>query len=104
MHVRLSRLLAKVLNSRLKQHPLPVNCHQLLTAAPAVYCVDEHLNSSFLRNIQATVRELAGLATEMNATPELKLSNTDPISRVSATVNLCYHQVSYSKTDMYTSP
>ncbi|KAI8671948.1 Zn(2)-C6 fungal-type domain-containing protein [Fusarium sp. Ph1] len=72
MHVRLSQLLAKVLNT--------------------VYCVDEHLNSSFLRNIQATVRELADLATEMNATPELKLSNTDPISRVSATVNLCYHQ------------
>ncbi|WAO88936.1 Zn(2)-C6 fungal-type domain-containing protein [Fusarium falciforme] len=65
MHVRLSRLLAKVLNT--------------------VYCVDEHLNSSFLRNIQATVRELADLATEMNATPELKLSKTDPISRVSAT-------------------
>ncbi|RMJ09437.1 hypothetical protein CDV36_010928 [Fusarium kuroshium] len=72
MHVRLSRLLAKVLNT--------------------VYCVDERLNCSFLRNIQSTVRELAELAAEMNATPELRLSSTEPISRVSATVNLCYHQ------------
>ncbi|KAH6989043.1 fungal-specific transcription factor domain-containing protein [Ilyonectria sp. MPI-CAGE-AT-0026] len=72
MHVRLSRLLAKVLNT--------------------VYCVDGRLNSSFLKNIQATVRELADLAVELNATPELKLNNSGPVSRLSATLNLCYHQ------------
>ncbi|KAF4458267.1 transcriptional regulatory [Fusarium albosuccineum] len=72
MHVRLSRLLAKVLGT--------------------VYCIDGKLNSSFLKNIQATVRELAGLATELNASSELKLGGSEPISRISATLNLCYHQ------------
>ncbi|VUC35895.1 unnamed protein product [Clonostachys rosea] len=72
MHVKLSRLIAKVLNT--------------------VYGVDGRLDSSFLRNIQTMLRQLATLGEELNASVELDLNSSTPLSRVSATINLCYHQ------------
>ncbi|CAH0052334.1 unnamed protein product [Clonostachys solani] len=72
MHVKLSRLIAKVLNT--------------------VYGVDGRLDSSFLRNVQNMLRQLATLGEELNASVELDLNSSNPLSRVSATINLCYHQ------------
>jgi hypothetical protein len=59
-----------------------------------IYGIDESLSSSFLPNIQAILREMASLAVDLNASPELKMESTGPISRVAATLNLSYHQVS----------
>ncbi|CAH0024899.1 unnamed protein product [Clonostachys rhizophaga] len=72
MHVKLSRLIAKVLNT--------------------VYGVDGRLDSSFLRNVQNMLRQLATLGEELNGSVELDLNSSTPLSRVSATINLCYHQ------------
>ncbi|KAF5011806.1 hypothetical protein FDECE_2096 [Fusarium decemcellulare] len=72
MHVKLSRLIAKVINT--------------------VYAADDKLDSSFLRNTQTILRELAAIGDELAMSPELKPGNTSPVSRVSATLNLCYHQ------------
>ncbi|RSM12575.1 hypothetical protein CEP52_002340 [Fusarium oligoseptatum] len=72
MHVKLSRLMAKVINT--------------------VYATDDRLGSSFLRNTQAILRELAKLGDDLAASPELKPGNSSPVGRVSATLNLCYHQ------------
>ncbi|KAH6980711.1 fungal-specific transcription factor domain-containing protein [Ilyonectria sp. MPI-CAGE-AT-0026] len=71
MHVKLARLVAEVLNT--------------------IYSIDGRLHSSFLKNVQVILRQLAALAVELNAS-ETSLDSPDPISRVSATVNLCYHQ------------
>lgn len=65
----------------------------LLIVLLAIYSIDGRLDSSFLKNVQVILRQLAALAVELNAS-ETKLDSPDPISRVSATVNLCYHQVS----------
>ncbi|RSL48153.1 hypothetical protein CEP53_009653 [Fusarium sp. AF-6] len=72
MHVKLSRLMAKIINT--------------------VYATDDRLGSSFLRNTQAIIRELAKLGDDLAASPELKPGNSSPVGRVSATLNLCYHQ------------
>ena len=61
----------------------------------AVYGIDGKLDASFPKNIQTTLRELAALAVELNSSPDLKLDNSAPVSRVSATLNLCYHQVRF---------
>jgi hypothetical protein len=92
MHVKLSRLIAKVLNSKSKQWFLLVKlcwCGR----CEAVYAVDGRLDSSFLRNVQNMLRQLATLGEELNASVELDLNSLTPLSRVSATINLCYHQV-----------
>jgi hypothetical protein len=62
-------------------------------AYAAVYATDDRLGSSFLRNTQAILRELAKLGDDLAASPELKPGNSSPVGRVSATLNLCYHQV-----------
>ncbi|KAL2673763.1 hypothetical protein Neosp_012207 [[Neocosmospora] mangrovei] len=72
MHVKLSRLMAKVINT--------------------VYATDDRLGSSFLRNTQAILRELAKLGDDLAASSELRPGNSSPVGRVSATLNLCYHQ------------
>ncbi|EQB55386.1 hypothetical protein CGLO_04700 [Colletotrichum gloeosporioides Cg-14] len=72
LHVVLSKLHAKVLNT--------------------VYGVDGKLDPSFLKNIQEVLRDMARLAPQLTAGFEFKLNNSEPASRVSATLNLCYHQ------------
>ncbi|WXC67653.1 hypothetical protein SNK03_013468 [Fusarium graminearum] len=72
MHIKLSRLIAKVLNT--------------------VYGIDGRLDDSFPKNTLTILKELAALAAEWNSYPDLKLDGQGPVSRVSATLNLCYHQ------------
>ncbi|KAF4854220.1 Proline utilization trans-activator [Colletotrichum siamense] len=72
LHVVLSKLHAKVLNT--------------------VYGVDGKLDPSFLKNVQEVLRDMARLAPQLTAGFEFKLNNSEPASRVSATLNLCYHQ------------
>ncbi|KAF4881516.1 Proline utilization trans-activator [Colletotrichum fructicola] len=72
LHVVLSKLHAKVLNT--------------------VYGVDGKLDPSFLKNVQEALRDMARLAPQLTAGFEFKLNNSEPASRVSATLNLCYHQ------------
>ncbi|CAF3543524.1 unnamed protein product [Fusarium graminearum] len=74
MHIKLSRLIAKVLNNA------------------AVYGIDGRLDDSFPKNTLTILKELAALAAEWNSYPDLKLDGQGPVSRVSATLNLCYHQ------------
>ncbi|EKJ70473.1 hypothetical protein FPSE_09334 [Fusarium pseudograminearum CS3096] len=74
MHIKLSRLIAKVLNNS------------------AVYGIDGKLDDSFPKNTLTILKELAALASEWNSYPDLKLDGQGPVSRVSATLNLCYHQ------------
>lgn len=52
------------------------------------------LDSSFLKNIQVVLHELADLGTELSENPDLEIQPTKTIGRVPATLNLCYHQVS----------
>lgn len=59
----------------------------------AVYGVDGKLDPSFLKNVQEVLRDMARLAPQLTAGFEFKLNNSEPASRVSATLNLCYHQV-----------
>ncbi|GKT82597.1 hypothetical protein Ct61P_00447 [Colletotrichum tofieldiae] len=73
IHVVLSQLLAKVLNT--------------------VYGVDGKLDPSFLKSVQEVLRDMARLAPQLTAGFEFKFNNSEPASRVSATLNLCYHQV-----------
>ncbi|KAF6798770.1 hypothetical protein CSOJ01_12659 [Colletotrichum sojae] len=72
IHVVLSRLLAKVLNT--------------------VYGVDGKLDPVFLKSVQEVLRDMAGLAPQLTAGFEFKLNNSEPASRLSATLNLLYHQ------------
>ncbi|CVL08360.1 related to positive activator of transcription [Fusarium mangiferae] len=72
MHIKLSRLKTKVLNT--------------------IYGIDGKLDVSFPKNTMSILRELAALGVELNSAPDLKLDNQSPLSRVSATLNLCYHQ------------
>ncbi|KAK2776493.1 C6 transcription factor [Colletotrichum kahawae] len=72
LHVVLSKLHAKVLNT--------------------VYGVNGKLDPSFLKNVQEVLRDMARLAPQLTAGFEFKLNNSEPASRVSATLNLCYHQ------------
>ncbi|KAJ4120300.1 hypothetical protein NW760_007440 [Fusarium oxysporum] len=72
MHIKLSRLKTKVLNT--------------------IYGIDGKLDVSFPKNTMTILRELAALGVELNSAPDLKLDNQSPLSRVSATLNLCYHQ------------
>ncbi|KAK0369365.1 hypothetical protein CLIM01_13277 [Colletotrichum limetticola] len=72
IHVVLSQLLAKVLNT--------------------VYGVDGKLDPSFLKSVQEVLRDMARLAPQLTAGFEFKFNNSEPASRVSATLNLCYHQ------------
>ncbi|RGP63942.1 transcriptional regulatory [Fusarium sporotrichioides] len=72
MHIKLSRLIAKVLNT--------------------VYGIDGRLDDSFPKNTLTILKELAALASEWSSYPDLKLDGQGPVSRVSATLNLCYHQ------------
>ncbi|TQN67216.1 Proline utilization trans-activator, partial [Colletotrichum shisoi] len=72
IHVALSRLLAKVLNT--------------------VYGVDGRLDPSFLKSVQEVLRDMAALAPQLTAGFEFKLNSSEPASRVAATLNLCYHQ------------
>jgi hypothetical protein len=58
-----------------------------------VYGVDGRLDSSFLKNIQIVLHELADLGTELSENPDLEIQPTKTIGRVPATLNLCYHQV-----------
>ncbi|KAM0279868.1 hypothetical protein ACHAO9_011494 [Fusarium lateritium] len=71
MHIKLSRLKAKVLDT--------------------VYGIDGRLDASFPKNTLSILTELAPLAAELNSS-DFKLDNQTPVSRVSATLNLCYHQ------------
>lgn len=61
--------------------------------AVAVYGVDGNLDPSFLRNIQQILRDMARLSSELSGVFEFKFDYSEPISRVSATLNLYYHQV-----------
>ncbi|KAK1673881.1 fungal-specific transcription factor domain-containing protein [Colletotrichum godetiae] len=72
IHVVLSQLLAKVLNT--------------------VYGMDGKLDPSFLKSVQEVLRDMARLAPQLTAGFEFKFNNSEPASRVSATLNLCYHQ------------
>lgn len=58
----------------------------------AVYGIDGRLDASFPKNTLSILTELAPLAAELNSS-DFKLDNQSPVSRVSATLNLCYHQV-----------
>lgn len=60
----------------------------------AVYGVDGKLDPSFLKSVQEVLRDMARLAPQLTAGFEFKFNNSEPASRVSATLNLCYHQVS----------
>lgn len=102
MHVKLSRLIAQVLNSEsnaVTEYLVTRFCETCLTSTPIaeVYGVDGRLDSSFLKNIQIVLHELAGLGTELNENPELEIQPTKTIGRVPATLNLCYHQVRRSQ-------
>lgn len=65
----------------------------LIRKHEAVYGVDGRLDSSFLRNVQDMLWQLAALGEELNGSVELDLNSSTLLSRVSATINLCYHQV-----------
>ncbi|SCN79636.1 related to positive activator of transcription [Fusarium fujikuroi] len=75
IHIMLSRLKTKVLNT--------------------IYGIDGKLDVSFPKNTMSILRELAALGVKLNSAPDLKLDNQSPLSRVSATLNLCYHQASH---------
>ncbi|CCT66548.1 related to positive activator of transcription [Fusarium fujikuroi IMI 58289] len=75
IHIMLSRLKTKVLNT--------------------IYGIDGKFDVSFPKNTMSILRELAALGVKLNSAPDLKLDNQSPLSRVSATLNLCYHQASH---------
>ncbi|KAG5770177.1 hypothetical protein H9Q72_002842, partial [Fusarium xylarioides] len=81
MHIKLSRLKTKVLNT--------------------IYGIDGKLDVSFPKNTMTVLRELAALGAELNSAPDLKLDSQSPLSRVSATLNLCYHQESHVHRPCY---
>ncbi|KAJ0124599.1 hypothetical protein J7T55_005938 [Diaporthe amygdali] len=72
LHVALSQLHAKVLST--------------------VYGADGKLEPSFLKKIQEVLRDMARLAPQLTAGFEFKFDNYEPASRISATLNLSYHQ------------
>lgn len=94
VHVKLSCLIAKVLNSKCfdRDNVLPL----LTTFFKAIYGIEGKLDSSFFRNMQTVLREMAGLAPEVNASFNFKADGSEPLSRLAATINLCYHQVCIS--------
>ncbi|KAM0512923.1 hypothetical protein ACHAPE_008428 [Trichoderma viride] len=72
LHVALSRLLATVLEN--------------------VYGKNGELGLSFLENTQEVLRNLAGLASDLEESFEFRFDHSGPTSRVAATLNLYYHQ------------
>ncbi|UKZ69367.1 uncharacterized protein TrAtP1_010375 [Trichoderma atroviride] len=73
LHVALSRLLASVLEN--------------------VYGKNGELGLSFLENTQEVLRNLSGLASDLEESFEFRFDHSGPTSRVAATLNLYYHQV-----------
>jgi hypothetical protein len=90
MHIKLSRLMAKVLESRYSCGFLVA--HQL-TSYIAIYGIDGKLDASFPKIVQQRLRELAKLGLELNSSADSRMEKQGPVSRLSATLNLCYHQV-----------
>lgn len=72
IHVRLSRLMSILLST--------------------IYGPDGRLDSSFTSCVQEVLRRLAHLAPELEKSYTINMSNSQPLSRVSATLNLYYHQ------------
>ncbi|KAI2625461.1 fungal-specific transcription factor domain-containing protein [Xylaria nigripes] len=57
-----------------------------------VYSSDTHLGVSYLKNTREVLKSMADLAFNLNETFGMRFENGGPISRVSATLNLYYHQ------------
>ncbi|KAI0539141.1 fungal-specific transcription factor domain-containing protein [Xylaria digitata] len=57
-----------------------------------VYCNDTHLGENYLKNTREVLKSMADLASDLNETFGMKFDDDRPISRVSATLNLYYHQ------------
>ncbi|TGJ86080.1 hypothetical protein E0Z10_g2710 [Xylaria hypoxylon] len=72
MQVALAQLHAQVLNT--------------------VYGSDTQLGPSYLKNTQEVLETMAGLASDLKETFGMQFDHDRPISRVSATLNLYYHQ------------
>lgn len=93
LHVRLTRLLADVLRSKLTMcspfYPCPESKPQ-----PAVYTVTGRLKSTYVKDAQKALRKTAAVGKEFRQDCDLTTMGTAPISRASATLMLYYHQVS----------
>lgn len=61
-----------------------------------VYGKNGELGLSFLENTQEVLRNLAGLASDLEKSFEFRFDHSGPTSRVAATLNLYYHQVCIS--------
>ncbi|KAI1825075.1 fungal-specific transcription factor domain-containing protein [Xylaria intraflava] len=63
-----------------------------------VYSSDTHLGVSYLQNTREVLKSMADLASDLNETFGMRFDNGGPISRVSATLNLYYHQCTVLST------
>lgn len=97
LHVALSQLHAKVLKSKsIVLLSLSIESRALCTdTLIAVYGAERSLEPSFLKKIQEVLRDMARLAPQLTAGFEFNFDNHEPVSRISATLNLNYHQVQY---------
>ncbi|KAI1278583.1 fungal-specific transcription factor domain-containing protein [Xylaria sp. FL0933] len=58
----------------------------------SVYSSDTHLKASYLKNTREVLTSMAELASDLKDTFGMQFDNNGPISRVSATLHLYYHQ------------
>ncbi|KAF2012747.1 hypothetical protein BU24DRAFT_258052 [Aaosphaeria arxii CBS 175.79] len=71
-HVALTRIFAKILST--------------------IYSANGRLDRPLIKSIQQVLRELAQLSDQMATKFEFRIGESNPTSRVSATLNLFYHQ------------
>lgn len=93
LHVRLTRLLADVLHSKLTMCSRLYSCLES-KSQPAVYTVSGRLKSTYVRDAQKALRKTAAVGKEFRQDCDFTRMGTAPISRASATLMLYYHQVS----------
>lgn len=90
MHVKISRILTKVLNC---EDLSPDFQLLILILSLAVYGIDGRSNKSFVKSVQDVLLNLADLAPDLQTQFDLAIQVSQPISRVAGTLNLCYYQV-----------
>jgi hypothetical protein len=75
--------------------------HECANDEKAVYGLEGRLTSGFIPAIRTALRELAAIASDIQAYFPIPADHNGAISRVAATLHLTYHHVSFSLTCQY---
>lgn len=74
---------------------------------PGIYNTDGKFDRSMLRHVKDVLQETVNLAPELAARFPFSVDRSESVSRVSATLNLCFHQASTTQIpydNMYAEP